>query len=274
MSVFDEKRLRARLGVRGPGLLGIRGSELGALLHVDPADDAGVVLLKVLHQLEKAIPEVVEREWDAKILGYSCNTPRDPELNRRDNQEKRLDLLAERGGPARRSADKRVAHLTARLALHWRTRPPAPATAAELDRLRQQEEDYRRTGMGTTTVEVGPNHLTKLIEEWNSSGRDEIEDWLEQWVLHFETAGGYLATMRTAERGEYLCVFTSPQRLAEYQQRTPGGPPGGPERARGRDLLGLAARSGVGLVVDPVVGGLGSTYWTAGEVARRWSGVE
>jgi hypothetical protein len=271
VSVFDEKKLRARLGVRGPGLFGIRNSELGSRLHVEPSDDAGVVLLKVLFQMEQAIPEVGEKEGDADILRYSCNTPRDPDLNHLDTQEKRLQLLADRGGPARATTNKRVAHLTTRLVQHWRSRPPPPPTAAELEQLRRQEEDYHRTGMGTTTVAVGPDHLTKLIETWNSSARNEIEDWLEQWVLHVEIADGYLVTTRTADRGEYLCVFTSTERLAEYQ-RSLGAAPGVPERAKGGDLLGLATRSGVGLAVDPVVGGLGSTYWTAEEVARRWSG--
>lgn len=271
MSVFDEKKLRARLGVRDEGLIRICGSELGALLHVHPSDAQDTVLLKVLHQLERAIPEVVEKAGDADILAYSCNTPRDPVLNRLDTQEKRLELLAERRGPKRRSADKRVAALGLRLAAHWRARPPAPPTAAELDRLRREEEEYRATGVGPPTVEVGPDHLTRLIETWNSSGRDEIEELLERWVLHFETDRGFLATTRTADLGEYLCVFTTPERLAGYQ-RTRGGPPGAPRRAGGGDLLGLAACSGVGLVVDPVVGGLGSTYWTAAEVARRWSG--
>ncbi|GAB2999592.1 hypothetical protein [Saccharothrix stipae] len=271
MSVFDEKKLRARLGVRDDGLIRICGSELGALLHVHPSDGQDTVLVKVLHQLEKAIPEVVERAGDADILAYSCNTPRDPVLNSLDNQEKRLELLAERRGPKRRSADKRVATLGLRLVQHWRARPPAPPTSAELDRLRQAEEEYRATGVGVRTDAIGPDRLTRLIESWNSSGRGEIEDLLERWVLHFETDSGFLATTETADRGEYLCVFTSSERLAEYQ-RTRGGPPGAPGRAGGGDLLGLAARSGIGLVVDPVVGGLGSTYWTAEEVARRWAG--
>ncbi|GAA1331190.1 SseB family protein [Saccharothrix algeriensis] len=271
MPVPIEYRLHKAVGVRGLDLARVKATELGRRLHVRPEDDEWVVLAKVVWQVENAIRLVTNDEKNREILRYAYNTPRDSELNTRWLGD-RLELLAGRKGRgwAAFTTNKVVGRLTASVGGYLRLTVPAPH-AGELAELVEAERDYSRTGIGRARVEVDGSHLSNLIDAWNTSRRDEIEYWLERWTLHFEVEDGFLATTRTPGGGEFLCVFTSAERLAEYQRST-GRPGCSPARDEGGRVLDLVARTpGVGLVVDPVVGGTGSTYWTAEEVARRWS---
>ncbi len=270
MQVHIEQRLHKALGVRGVDLMPLRVSELGRRLHIRPDDDEWTVLAKVVWQIENAIRVVTNDAKNQEILRYAYNTPRDSELNSRWLGD-RLELLAGRNGRgwAAYTTNKVVGRLTGSVGRVLRLNTPVPP-AAQLAELVAAERDYGRTGIGRARIEVDGSHLSNLIDAWNTSRRDEIEYWLERWTLHFEVEDGFLATVRTEGRGEFLCVFTSAERLAEYR-RTSGRPLGVGTRAEGSHVLDLVARTpGIGLAVDPVVGGTGSTYWTAEEVARRW----
>ncbi|MBB5958905.1 hypothetical protein FHS29_005514 [Saccharothrix tamanrassetensis] len=272
MPVPIEQRLHKALGVRGLDLVLLKASDLGRRLHVHPEDDDWGVLAKVLWQVENTIRLVTNDEKNRDILRYAYNTPRDSELNARWLGD-RLELLAGRRGKgwAAFTTNKVVGRLTTSVGGHLRRNLPVPP-AERLVELVEVEREYSRTGIGRARIEVDGNHLSNLIDAWNTSRRDEIEYWLERWTLHFEVEDDYLATVRTAERGEFLCVFTTAERLGEYQRSSGRRPGGSATRAEGVHVLGLIARiPGVGLAVDPVVGGTGSTYWTAEEVARRWS---
>lgn len=263
--------LHKKFGVRGLDLMEVRRSDLGRHLHVHPHDDEWHVLAKIVWQVDRAIRRATRDEKNRDILRYAYNTPRDSALNALWLLG-RLDLLAARRGKgwARSTTNKVAPKLAESVVRELQRALPAP-DGVELAELVEAERDYGRAGTGRARIQVDESHLSNLIDEWNTSRRDEIEYWLERWELHFEVESGCLVTMRTADRGEYLCVFTSAERLAEYQ-RLAGHVPGRAARSEGVHLLGrLAGTPGVGLAVDPVVGGTGSTYWTAGEVARRWA---
>ncbi|MBW4719682.1 hypothetical protein [Saccharothrix obliqua] len=274
MPVPLEQRLHKGAGVRGLDLPRVRETDFGRRPHVRPEDDEWVVLAKVVWQVEQAVLRVTNDEKNRVILRYAYNTPRDGALNAKWLGD-RLELLAARRGKgwAAFTTNKVVGRLTARVGRLLAGDPPPPP-ATRLAELVEAERDYGRTGVGRPRIEVDGDHLTNLIDAWNTSRRDEIEHWLERWTLHFEVEDGYVATVRTDGAGEFLCVFTSADRLAEYR-RSVAGSGGAAVAATGEHVLRLLTRSpGVGLVVDPVVGGTGSTYWTAEEVARRWADEE
>ncbi len=212
--------LHKKFGVRGLDLMEVRRSDLGRHLHVHPHDDEWHVLAKIVWQVDRAIRRATRDEKNRDILRYAYNTPRDSALNALWLLG-RLDLLAARRGKgwARSTTNKVAPKLAESVVRELQRALPAP-DGVELAELVEAERDYGRAGTGRARIEVDESHLSNLIDEWNTSRRDEIEYW----------------------------------------------------RSEGVHLLGrLAGTPGVGLAVDPVVGGTGSTYWTAGEVARRWA---
>ncbi|MFC6088210.1 hypothetical protein [Saccharothrix lopnurensis] len=265
MAVFREIWLRHGLGIRNEKLLAIRGSDLGDLLHVGPDDDALDVLVKVRWQVEDAVTRVGLSRRDRKLLLYAFNAPRDAELNRCRTQGERLAVLAAREPTdhGKGTTDKLVVEQAALVVAHWRVgRAPVPPSG-ELARLRRAEGEDRL-----------PDPLERLVIRFNQPDRAEIEDLLPRRTLHFPVEGRRLATVRTAEGAEFLCVFTHPALLDEFRERT-GAVHGGVRSAEGRGLIRRLTRvGGVGLAFNPVVGDTATTYWTAGQVAAAWGAGE
>lgn len=269
MRSFTVKKMRAGRGVRDPGLLAVKRSDLGTRLGIAADDDPMAVLVKVVWQVERAIDAVVGDARSRQVLRYCFNTPRDRDLNALASQKERLELLARQGGPGKSTADRLVRELSDLITAYWTERPPSPMPAAELALERRREEDHARSGGGTAGA--GLNVFEQGLDDHQTGNRAGVEQQLLVQTLYFDLVDGTVPSVRTRSGAEYVPAFTRPEFLAEFRTAT-NAPIGREFAASGSDLVRrVVSAPGVGLVLNPLVKGHAKAFWAPEEVASMLS---
>lgn len=265
MQEFSVKKMRAGRGVRDPGLLAIKGSELGMRLGVAADDDAMTVLVKVVWQVERGIRAVVGDDRARQVLRYCFNTPRDRDLNVLANQKERLRLLARQGGPGKSTSDRLVRERSDLLAAHWAAHPLSPMPADEFRSERRREEEHVGTRGRDWDV------FEQSLDDHQTGSRAGVEHQLLLQTLYFDLVDGAVPSVRTKSGAEYVPAFTRPEFLAEYRSAAKA-PTGREFAASGSDLLRrVVSASSVGLVLNPLVNGHAKACWAPEELASLLS---
>ncbi|MGI5505018.1 hypothetical protein [Lentzea sp. CA-135723] len=266
MAVLSESSLHTRRGLRRQGIVHVRETPLGELLHIGRDDGLFTVLAKLHWHACRAIDTLPVDDVVRQVIRYACNIPRDTELNRL-NYGDRLALLERRNlgsrGWAKSTHEKQVPGYVKSIWAQWQQGRNQPMPAELLDAAVRAEERHDKFGTDVK-IEVSSDDVDALLFDANSADVKGLERLLPQMTLFFEVSPSrYMVTVQTGKH-EQLPVFTTQKKFEEYAD---------PSRLRAREpgrvvLQLLAGYPEVGLSLNPIVGCRRHLHWTAEDVAR------
>lgn len=245
-------KLHKGLGVRQARLPSlVLTTKLGELWHVTRHDLKSVLLAKVIYRLEEEFRNVCDRRI-RRAAPVIYNTLRDPEMHDLDLGQ-RQDLLRDRhpdeDGYSKRSMS-RIIHTLGEAIEHSLLSPLPAIPEAALLAIMRREAEFTDELSGR----IGPSAFTRLVGQSYTAPMDASAAFLRLPVLVPRSHTNDLIIARTADQGDWLCVFSTQETQRAHQNATPRQPwSGSCSTILGAELVHTVVSrwSSVGILVDP-----------------------